>query len=509
MREISMPKRKWVPKWIGVITLFLILLNIVLVNGAYLGSSVDVSSALGSVNEDIMMSFYACSVGMVIANPLVQKVRQIMTTKTLLLIDIALQCAFSLICAKTTSMPLMICCCFLIGMLKTFLLLEFIILTSPLFTPRNVRSESYSWFYPLVFGGGQFSIPLTAWIAYNYTWQHTYYFVIILLLLTMAMIALFFRDARPPKMKLLKEINFRSIFLISISYLVLAYAFIYGKMLDWTNSDLVMSLLTTGVCLLGIFIYHQTRSEKPYISFRPIKNMKSVIGYLFMFFCVFFNSDTALVNGYITGVLGIDNIHANLLVLWTVPGYIIAGVIAFWWFRLQRWRFRYLVSTAMWMYTLYFGFLYWGITPYSAYQSLFVPMIIKGFAFMTLVISFGVYAAEDVDSPYLVSNTFFMISTRSVFAPVISMASLSTMLYHAQVRSMTRLAEYFTPEIMQPDVTVESLYNFVNLQSHLASTKTVLGYLLIASTILAAVSAITPFHKALRIPILKAGQDMA
>lgn len=81
MREFDLPVRRNIPQWIIILTMFMILVNIVLVNGAYLGSSIDVSGALGTVSEDIMMAFYACSTGMVVANPLVQKIRQIMTSK--------------------------------------------------------------------------------------------------------------------------------------------------------------------------------------------------------------------------------------------------------------------------------------------------------------------------------------------------------------------------------------------------------------------------------------------
>lgn len=510
MRRIELPVRRYIPQWMVMLTMFMILVNIVLVNGAYLGSSIDVSGALGTTSEDITMAFYACSIGMVVANPLVQKVRQIMTTKTLLLTDIALQCLFSMICAGTYHMEVMIICCFIIGLLKTFLLLEFIILMTPLFTPGNVRSESYSWFYPLVFGGGQFSIPLTAWIAYNYKWQYTYYFVIILLLVTMSMIIVCFRDARSPKIAHIKEINFRSIFFVSISYLVLVYSIVYGKILDWFNSDLIVSFVSGGVGILSIFIYHQCTSKKPYISFRPLRNLKSIVGYIFMFICVFFNSDTSIVNNYITYALHLDNIHANALVLWTVPGYILAGIIGFWWFRLQKWRFRYLVSVAFWMYAIYFIILYFGVSPVSRYESLFIPTVFKGTAFMLLVIAFGVYAAEDIESPYLVSNTFFMISTRSVFAPVISMALFSNYLYNMQINSMMKLSEYYTNvDTNAHGKQIESLVQFIQDQSMLIGIKNAIGYLTISSIVLAVITIFIPFHKTLSIPALKAGQDMA
>lgn len=510
MREFDLPVRRNIPQWIIILTMFMILVNIVLVNGAYLGSSIDVSGALGTVSEDIMMAFYACSTGMVVANPLVQKIRQIMTSKTLLLSDMALQTLFSMICARTTQMEIMIICCFFIGMLKTFLLLEFIILMTPLFTPRNVRSESYSWFYPLVFGGSQFSIPLTAWLAYNYNWQYTYYFVILFLFITMVLVTICFKDAKTPKITRLKEINFRSIFLVSISYLILIYGIIYGKILDWFNSNIFTFLMTAGILLSGVFVYNQCTSRKPYISFRPLRNMKSVIGYIFMFICVFFNSDTPITNCYINSILHVDNINANMLILWTVPGYIIGGIIGFWWFRWQKWRFRYLVSAAMWLYALYFASIYFGVSPINKIEYLYIPTIFKGIAFMLLVIAFGVYAAEDLESPYLVSNTFFMISTRSVFAPVISTAIYSNYIYATQITSLTELAGYYSAKsIVTSTDDISGLFNQLQSQSLLSAIKITAGHLLIISIAIALLSAFIPFHKTLRFPIVKAGHDMA
>lgn len=531
MKKLKLPVRSWVPQSLSLFTLFMLLLSVVLVNGAYLGSSIDVSGSLGTTSEDIMMAYYACSVGMVVANPLVQKIRQVLTSKTLILADMALQALLSLICAQSEYMEITIFCCFLIGVLKTFLLLEFIILLTPLFSPGNVRSEYYSWFYPIVFGGGQVSVPLTAWLAYNYQWQYTYYFVIVLLLFTMTLVLLFFRNAKKPELVPLKEINYRSIFLISIAYLMIVYVFIYGKMLDWFGSDIICMFSVIGGILLVLFFVHQHSAHKPYISLRPLKHTKSVIGYLFMFLCIFFNSDTSLINSYVNNILNLDSVHANILVLWTIPGYIIAGIIGFWWFRLQRWRFRYLISASLFLYAIYFAFIYWGISPEARYESLFFPMIFKGVGMMLLIIAFGVYTAEDLESPYLVSNTFFMISTRSALAPVISSSFFANWLYKLQIENMNRLSGHITftfadasrryAQFFQDAVSKglgydnsillanNNLYNILYTQGLLLSIKIIFGYLLLTAIILAFLSSLLPFHKAIKVPIVKAGTDMA
>ena len=123
--------------------------------------------------------------------------------------------------------------------------------------------------------------------------MNQYYFAILFLFITMVLVTICFKDAKTPKITRLKEINFRSIFLVSISYLILIYGIIYGKILDWFNSNIFTFLMTAGILLSGVFVYNQCTSRKPYISFRPLRNMKSVIGYIFMFICVVRYMETA------------------------------------------------------------------------------------------------------------------------------------------------------------------------------------------------------------------------
>ena len=49
--------RNWVPHWLRMIVAFTILVPILLINGAYTGSNVDIVGAMGIVSEDINMAF--------------------------------------------------------------------------------------------------------------------------------------------------------------------------------------------------------------------------------------------------------------------------------------------------------------------------------------------------------------------------------------------------------------------------------------------------------------------
>ena len=64
MRELGLPVRKWVPNWLALRSIFIIILPITMLNGSYTGSMLEVSNTLDTNTEDITMAYYAASAGM-------------------------------------------------------------------------------------------------------------------------------------------------------------------------------------------------------------------------------------------------------------------------------------------------------------------------------------------------------------------------------------------------------------------------------------------------------------
>lgn len=530
MVQLNLPIRPWVPQWLGVVTMFVVLLPIMLLNGAYTGSIVEVSATLGILSEDINMAYYATSVGMAVAYPIVPKIRAVVTPKTLLLTDLALQAIISFVCGHTSNMDLVVMCSFVVGFLKAFVMLEFIIQIRPVFSPKNVRSEFYAYFYPLVFAGGQISMAITAQLAYYYQWQYMYYFIVLLLLIAMAFVLLFFRYAKRPIHIPFKEIDFRSMLIIASALLFTIYVFTYGKALDWFASDRIKVYVVVIPLLLWLFFHRQHTCEKPYVSTLPLFRHKSVIGYSFMVLTMFFTATSSLVTSYMNSIIKVDSVHANSLSLWLLPGYICGAIICFWWFRWQRWRFRYLISGGMFCYVLYLALLYFGITPYSTYEMLYLPIFVRGVGMIVLFIAFGVFVVEDMDPKLTLSNAFFLITFRSVLAPVLSASFFSNMLYWLQQKGMHILSETITmdnPLVAQrynqsfgtavaqghgfdeaTQVATNSLYATLQSQSLLLGLKTLIGVVLIMALVLAVVSAFIPFHKTVKVKVVKTGDDM-
>ena len=116
MKELEAPVRQWVPDWLGLISIFIVILPVTMLNGSYTGSMLEVSNTLGTNSEDITMGYYAASAGMAIAYPIIPKVLAAFSVKSLLLIDLVLQFFLSWVCARTQNADILIVCSFAVGL---------------------------------------------------------------------------------------------------------------------------------------------------------------------------------------------------------------------------------------------------------------------------------------------------------------------------------------------------------------------------------------------------------
>lgn len=528
---LDLPIRRWVPQWLGIVTVFVILLPMLLMNGAYTGSTVEVSNTLGVLSEDMTMAYYSTSAGLAMAYPVIRKIRDAATSKTTLLANLVFQTLLSFICGYAKNMDVIIICSFFIGFLKAFVMFEVVVMIQPFFSRKKVRSEFYAYFYPLAFAGGQVSIALTAQLAYYYQWQYMYYLVIILLLVAIIFVLCFFRFLRRPVYMHFKRADWKSIPIAAGMMLMTIYLFTYGRTLDWFTSTRLRIYAVLIPLLFLLFIQRQKDNSERFVSLRIFRTFKPAIGYVFMFFTMLFSTTSTLVTNYMNTVLRVDSLHANALNLWLLPGFAIGGFICFWWFRWQRWRFRYLISGGLFCFVIYLALLYFGVATDATYESLRLPMFFRGLGMMVLFIALALFVVEDLTPDIISSNTFFMIGIRSSLAPAISASLFSNWLYQRQSEGMYILTEemrmdnpFFSGQYGQSltgalasghsleaaaQLADNSFYTVLQQQATLLGVKVILGYMLILAIALAVLAAFIPFHRTVKVPVVKTGDDMA
>jgi MFS family permease len=530
MKELGLPVRSWVPNWLGMVTLFAAVLPVMMLNGSYTGSMVEVSGTLGTNAEDITMGFYATAAGMVVGYPLVSKFLTILSAKVIIVADLAIQFFLSWICARTQSIDVMIVCSFAIGFLKEYIMVLFIRYAKKIFSKNDVRSEFYAYFYPMVYSGGQISMVLTAQLAYHYNWKYMYYFMMLFILVSILLVVVCFRHNKPLGKLGLKDLHLREMTVLSTGLLMLMYFINYGKLLDWMDSSRLCLYILLSPILISIFLWSEHYSHHPYVSLMPLFQPKCMIAYLFMMIAMFFSSSTTLITNYLTSIVQVDATHTYTLYVWLPVSYVVGGFICFWWFRWQRWRFRFLIAGAMACFTLFFGILYFTVSPTSTYEMVYLPIFMRGLGMMVMFIAFALFATEDLAPKYLIPNAFFMIALRSVLTPVIGTAFFSNALYHLQQKYLSSLSETVTAvdplsvarytqslhsalaqghgynEAAQ--MATNTLYKILQQQSTLLAIKEIVGWMMIVSLVLAIISRFIPFHKTIRVVYAKTGDDM-
>lgn len=522
------PFRSWVPNWLKVVVALVILIPIMLINGAYTGSNIDISSYLGVISEDINMAYYTSSVGMAVAYLVIPKIKPIATAKTIILTVLLFQVLLSLVCAETNYIEVITICSFFIGYFKAFSLIETINILMPAFSPSGTRNEFYAKFYPLTLTCGQLSLVITAELAYIYNWQYMYYFMILMLLIAIIAVVICMSFARRLVRIPIKDIDWLSLFLVSVCFMSIIYMTTYGKTKDWFASPNII-IATILIPITGWLFIRRQFTEKPFLDMSILKNRNSVTVYLLSFVLMFFASFSILVSSYTTNVLRLDSTHVNELYLYMIPGFIIGAVICYYWFKMEI-RMAWLIFLGFACFTISIALLYFLITPYGLYEDLRLLMFLRGVGMLVLFVAFAIYGIYGLSPKQMIYNGFFLISTRSALAPAVGSSILTNWLYRLQQQNTTILSQnvdmqnpmassQFSSSVNTAlsqgwsledaqRIAMNTLYQKIQIQAVTVSIKTIAGWMLIFGIILL-IGIVLYFLQFKPVRLMKMGSDMS
>ena len=116
----------WVPTWLGVLVLILLLVPATIISGAYSSNITEMSSGMGILSEHIMFANFASACGLMISGPFVFNIVRTYRFRDLLLCGFAMLMLFSGICASTESISLIVLCNFLMGIVRVTVILAVI-----------------------------------------------------------------------------------------------------------------------------------------------------------------------------------------------------------------------------------------------------------------------------------------------------------------------------------------------------------------------------------------------
>lgn len=204
--------------------------------GVFLPTAHQMSSALGWIQEDVMMAGYASFIGMTIIFPILIRLKFRFTTRSILMTVCPILIICNIIAINVHNQLILIMTCLISGFFRmwgTFECFSNIRLTV---TP----SGNFAVFYPVIYIVVLESIQVSGIVAMHLTdfanWQYMHYFVICMLLVAWATLYMLTKHVRICKLMPLYGIDWTSCIIWAVMLFAIIFICIYGEYFDWFYS---------------------------------------------------------------------------------------------------------------------------------------------------------------------------------------------------------------------------------------------------------------------------------
>lgn len=461
------PFYNWVPKPLGILILLFLFLPILTVGGTYSVNSGEMMSGLGIISEHIQFATFATSVGMAAFAPFFYQLVCIRREKMMCLVGFSLMYVLSLVCAKTDSIFLLALCSVIMGffrmvlmMVNLFTLIKYAFgmeatrNITPGFEPTSEegwdkldveKSNSQPMIYLFFMILGQMGTWLTAWLAYEYEWQHVYYYMMGMLLASILLIfvTMPYHSYVGPRFPITFR-KFGNVVVFCTFWMSVVYILIYGKVLDWYSDSTIW--WATGIAFVSalVFIYMDVYRKSPYFLWDIFKLRNIRIGVILYLLLMILNSSSLFVNVF-TGIgMKIDNWQNASLGNWCMLGYAL-GIVVILLMRNKGVHFKYLFATGFLFLGLSSLFMYFEVQNAGMLERMKYPIIIRSIGMVILYALTAVYANQRMPFKYLSTWICIMLTVRMVLGPAVGTSLYTNVLQNRQQYYITSYAENNDP----------------------------------------------------------------
>ncbi|MDE7357172.1 MAG: hypothetical protein K2M74_01900, partial [Bacteroidales bacterium] len=223
--------------------------------GIYLAAASDMTGSTALMQEDILMAGYASLVGMAINFCVMFRIKFRFSNRTSLLVCGAVLLASTLICAHTTSVPVLVFTCFIAGFFRmqaTFACNSTIQLW---LTPVRDMAIFFCYVYLVVDSVIQLSGIATVYTAFFMQWEYMHYLMAGLLLLMMLLVFIFVKPHRGMPQIPLLGIDWLGAGLWSVFMLCFTFVCVYGNFYDWWESEEIIGATILGLVCLALNLW--------------------------------------------------------------------------------------------------------------------------------------------------------------------------------------------------------------------------------------------------------------
>ena len=454
--------------------------------GVYLAAASDMVGTTALLQEDILMAGYASLIGMAVNFAVMFRIKFRFSTRTQLLAFAMVLIAANVICANTTSVPLLVATCFVAGwfrMQATFACNSTIQLW---LTPVRDMAIFFCYVYIVVDSVIQLSGIATIYTAFFSQWEYMHWIMVGLLALMMLVVLVLVRPVRAPMYIPLLGIDWIGALLWAGFMMCFAYVCVYGNFHDWWDASEIRGATLFGLVCMGVNLWRATFLHHPYISFRAMKNRNVVRATLvYLVFFTLLATEHVFEHSYAANILGFDETNLIDLNWYVFAGIIVGCAFTYFTFALRKWRYKTMTAIGFALAAVYLAYFYFLIDYGVEKEMLFVPLFVRGVA--SVVISI-VFLTSIVQSrlPFMVFPQALTINgfTGAVMGATFGPAVVGEFLKHTMAKNFALLSAGATAS--GPDaahIPLGELYGMFQRHALLVSMKEIYGWLLMLAMV--------------------------
>ncbi len=469
--------------------------------GIYLAAASDMVGSTALMTEDILMAGYASLIGLAINFTVMFRIKFRFSTRTQLLAACIVLIAANIICAHTTSVPVLVVTCFVAGWFRMQATLACNSTIQLWLTPVRDMAIFFCYVYIIVDSVIQLSGIVTIYTAFFSQWEYMHWIMTGLLAMMMIMVMILVKPLRGPMFIPLLGIDWIGAILWAGFMMCFTFICVYGNYFDWWEAFEIRGATFIGLVCLAINLWRATFLHHPYISFRAMTNRNVIraTGIYIVFFTLM-ATEHVFEHSYAANILGFD--ETNLIDLnWYVFAGIIAGCgFTYFTFALRKWRYKTMTAIAFALAIVYLAYFYFFIDYGVEKEMLSIPLFFRGAAAVIISI---VFLTSIVQSglPFQVFPQALTINgfTGAVMGATLGPAIIGELLRHTMAKNASLLgANISNTNLDIAFAPIGHLYGMVQTQALLVSMKEIYGWLLIAAlvsliVILLSYSSVRPF----------------
>lgn len=458
----NFPFYRWMPKPLGILILMFLFVPPTSSGGAYLSNLNEMQGGLGLLVEEIQLASFFTSIGMCLFVPFMVRFLQARSVRRTYLWCFGLLIPLNYVCAVTTSVPVLLSACLLIGFVRVIAMLNCTFTIAPYLTGVNTLSmftmtetptpetqykmERMRTFlmpvlYCFILLIAQSSNVVTAWFAYEYSWQDAYYVTIGMLLTAMFMVLTTMPDVRNGEKYRVEWRKVPELILMTLILCCMAYVLAFGKTLDWFDSRKIV--IASGIMLMstGLYLLVSVRNgDDAYLPLGVFRYRNIWMSMLLFLIAMIFNSANIFVGSFSKISTAINNYHSASLSGWAIVG-CLAGLVLSVLLVMKKVRFRTTFIIAFFFMALSNCLLYFQYQTAGLFENMIWPTVLNFIGLLMLYSLVAAFGMKSLPSRYLATFVFLMIWMRNSIAPVIGASIYSNWLNDRQQYHISVLSE--------------------------------------------------------------------